>query len=379
MKLNWKNMKIENSLFNSVTNWQKHGIVLEPTEPWEGSFIQNLFCTAEPLDKNSWRIWYSASDHSLPYALAVAEGIPGQRLRRHQVQLSAGSPDESAPYSLGNLPEGWRPVQPVYLRLSDTHHRLYFWAHGPGVVRYLIAESSDGCHYTVLDPLRPCLWHINDRAAIDEAGAQGLTLWKIDKGNRPADEPDADPGLLVNDATNVYRLMDGTFELYTPGLIRIPQSDPRYIAHDNAAGLLRVIDRLESSDGVHWKNRQRVIERDAEDPLDLQFYHLAVTHTPNGRVGMLGHYRVKAQTMDIERCFSDDGVSWRRPERKAWLSLGQTGEVDSYCIYPPHALVRHEKRWWLFYTGFNCGHNMQETHGKKRSVIMLASCAEIEE
>ena len=39
--------------------WQKHGVVLEPTEEWEGGHIQNFTCPAEPLGGDRWRLWYS--------------------------------------------------------------------------------------------------------------------------------------------------------------------------------------------------------------------------------------------------------------------------------------------------------------------------------
>ena len=104
--------------------------------------------------------------------------------------------------------------------------------------------------------------------------------------------------------------------MYSVGLIEVPKGDPRYIAHDNAAGLVRVIDRRTSEDGLRWSDRQRVLVPDEDDPIDQQFYYLAVTHTERGRVGMLGHYRVEAQTMDLEWCFSKDGITWERPLRR---------------------------------------------------------------
>ncbi len=101
--------------------------------------------------------------------------------------------------------------------------------------------------------------------------------------------------------------------MYSVGLIDVPKNDPRYFAHDNAPGLIRVIDRRTSEDGLHWSDRKRVLVPDEADPTDQQFYYLAVTHTERGRVGMLGHYRVEAQTMDLEWCFSKDGITWERP------------------------------------------------------------------
>ncbi len=65
--------------------------------------------------------------------------------------------------SLGNLPTGWHPKQGVHLRLKDGRHRLYFWAHGEGIVRYLAADSDDGRRYTIMNALSPCIYHPADR------------------------------------------------------------------------------------------------------------------------------------------------------------------------------------------------------------------------
>jgi hypothetical protein len=92
---------------------------------------------------------------------------------------------------------------------------------------------------------------------------------------------------------------------------------------------------------------------------------------------MLGHYRLEAQTMDLEWCFSRDGIIWHRPQRKAWLPRGDRAQPDSYGIYAPGGLVEHKGRYHLFYTGVNSSHNGRESHGKPRSVIMYASTESI--
>ncbi len=145
------------------------------------------------------------------------------------------------------------------------------------------------------------------------------------------------------------------------------------VAHDNAPGLLRVIDRYTSADGLHLETRKRIIERDAKDPLDQQFYYLSVTQTPKGRVGMLGHYRCQAQTMDLEWCFSRDGIEWQRPLRRAWIERGNPPEPDCYGIYAGNQLVQHDGRWHLFYTGVNSAHNGKQSYGKPRQVVMYAT------
>lgn len=352
-------------------SWRKRGAVFGCDI--EGG-VQNFTCAAEPLESDRWRLWYTTMGANR--TIGFAEGRPGEAFQRCQVVLSTGEPAD-APFSLGGLPDGWRPVQPVHLRLNNGRHRLYFWAHGPKVVRYLVAESDDGRRYRVLDPLRPCLYHPADRAVDGKVAVEvGLKRLAAKKAAPVADEPLAPAGLVSNDATNVYQLADGTFEMYSVGLVEVAKGGRGYVAHDNAAGWIRVIDRYAGPDGLRWPERRRVLVPGPQDPDDLQFYYLAVTHTPRGRLGMLGHYRVEAQTMDLEGCFSTDGLQWQRPTRQAWLARGKTSEPDSYGIYASHALVERGGQWHLFYTAVNEAHNHKHAYGKPQRVVMLATCSE---
>ncbi|MDO8542970.1 MAG: hypothetical protein Q7S40_21205 [Opitutaceae bacterium] len=355
--------------------WRKHGVVLEATEDGEGTGIQSFTSPAEPLPGGRWRIWYTATG-SQSRGIAFAEGVPGGPMRKFVAQCSAGdAPD--APFGLGNLPDGWRPKQVVHVPLRNGTHRIYFWAHGPEILRYLAADSDDGRRYRVVDPLRPVLYHPNDRAAQGVASPDGVMLRKQKSKARPVEEPLAVARLISNDASNIYQQADGTFELYSVGLVPVPRGDPAYIAHDNAPGLLRVIDRYTSADGLNFETRARIIQRDAQDPVDQQFYYLSVTRTPQGCVGMLGHYRCEAQTMDLEWCFSPDGTEWQRPLRQAWLPRGLPSEVDSYGIYANSRLVHHDGLWHLFYTGVNRSHNGKQSHGKPKQAILYATTPSI--
>ena len=351
--------------------WRKHGIVLEASESWECGSIQNFTARAEPVDNSAWRIWYSVAASPASYALAYAEGVPGGPFKKVLAQCSSGEPAD-VPFAIGNLPEKWRPVQVIHLRLRNGRHRLYFWAHGPQIARYLAAESDDGRRYRVLDPSRPVLYHPHDRAAAGVVSPDGVVLHQSERQDAHG-EPPAPSRLISNDATNIYELPDGTFEAYSVGLVRVGPRDPAYVAEDNAPGWLRVIDRYTSEDGLHFETRRRVIARDADDPVDQQFYYLSVTYTARGRVGMLGHYRCAAQTMDLEWCFSHEGIHWERPFRRAWLPRGSPPEPDCYGIYAGNQLVERDGRWHLFYTGVNSSHNGRQAHGKPRQVIMYAT------
>jgi hypothetical protein len=356
------------------TAWHKHGIVLEATEDWEGGEVQNFTSPAEPLDGGRWRFWYSPCGKK--YTIAYAEGAPGSPLKKFPAQCTPGEPGEG-PFAIGHLPDQWRPVQVVHIHLKNGKHRIYFWAHGRGIIRFLAADSDDGRSYKVVNPLRPVLYHPHDRAAHGIASPDGVMLHKKPSPDRPADEPQAVPRLISNDATNIYQLPDGSFEMYSVALVSVPKDDPAYMAHDNAPGLLRVIDRYTSADGLHFEERSRVIQRDARDPVDQQFYYLATTHTGRGRVGMLGHYRCQAQTMDLEWCFSPDGLTWHRPRRSAWLPRGDEKQPDSYGIYAPSFLVQRGGQWHLFYTGVNTAHNGKHSHGPPRTVVMHATADSI--
>ena len=90
------------------------------------------------------------------------------------------------PLAIGNLPDAWKPVQGVHLHLLNGKHRLYFWAHGPQILRYLAAESDDGRRYRVLNPLRPVLYHPSDRAAFGVASPDGLKVHAQQSRERPA-------------------------------------------------------------------------------------------------------------------------------------------------------------------------------------------------
>lgn len=360
--------------------WRKHGVVFRHAGEPLGGWVQNFTSPVEPLAGGRWRWWCSVSGKDgLPKNVGFAEGVPGEAVTPTYAVLSEGEPDSQAPLAIGNLPAGWRPIQVVHLPLADGRHRIYFWAHGKGVVRYLAADSTDGRAFRVVDPLRPCIYHPGDRA-VDGAAAieAGLQHFAKRKAAPVEGEPLAPAALLSNDATNVYQLPDGTFEMYSVALMEVGKDDPRYFPHDNIPGLVRVIDRYVSADGLRWGGRQRVLTPDSGDPASSQFYYLSVTHTERGRLGILGHYHLDDQTIDMEWCFSEDGIRWQRSARTPWLPRGDASQPDSMMVHAPHALVYRDRQWWLFYTGSNFTHN-HTTPGSAEPdrAVLLATCDDI--
>jgi hypothetical protein len=133
--------------------------------------------------------------------------------------------------------------------------------------------------------------------------------------------------------------------------------------------MIRVIERRVSEDGLQWSPGEVVVAPDSNDYADLQFYYLSVTFTEFGRVGMLGHYRVNAQTMDIEFCFSSDGVKWERPFRKP----GFPRRPPLLGVYAAASLVDVGERAHLFYTGTNVRHDNTGADAPLETDIRLAT------
>jgi hypothetical protein len=364
--------------------WEKHGVVLASDQNWESKFIANFPSSVEIIENGKWRFWYFLNGPDKPFNICKAEGDLRTPMLKTQAKLSSNEPADCE-LAIGNLPKNWHPTQAIHIKLLNGKFRLYFWVHSDedAVVRFLVAESDNARQYSVLNAYNPCLYHHNDRAALKTwcNSIPGLTPNVKRIKQKPAWEASAPEHLICNDATTVYQLEDGTFELYSAALVQVDESDPRYIKHDNAAGWVRVIDRWESQDGLSWTNRKRVIERDSKDPLDLQFYHLAVTHTSNGRIGMLGRYSCDSQVMDIEWCWSSDGINWERNKRSPWIPRSDVGN-DSAMIFPPSSLIYAEDKWWLFYTGYNVGHNLKPLNDlevEASSAIMLATIENIDD
>jgi len=359
--------------------WKKQGEMFRHTGEPAGGWVQNFTSTVEPLEDERWRVWTSVSVHKTLGALkeiGYHAGKVGGEWKHTVAVCSAGEPDGEAELAIGGLPEEWHPVQPVTLRLKDGRSRIYFWAHGKGVVRYLAADSEDGRAFKVVNALTPCLYHPADRAVDGKVAAEAGLMHFMKRKAAPVEgEMLAPAGLLSNDATNVYQLPDGSFEMYSVGLIQVGKDDRRYAAQDNIPGLVRVIERYTSADGLNWGGRQRVMVPDERDPQDLQFYYLSVTHTEKGRVGLLGRYRLDAQTIDIEGCFSADGITWERDQREPWITRDAAGTTaGSFILHAPHAMVQRGGLWYCFYTGGNFGHNHREAHGKEDRAVMLATC-----
>ena len=356
---------------NLKTRWEKGEVVLQSEKDL---MIQSFTSTIIPGADDSWKVWYSMHSRERKlYSFGYAQGKPEGLFKKTEMKISQNR--SSSGLNIIGIPEHWNLIQPVYIPLPDGKERIYFWTHAEeGICRYLTADSEDGINFYVNNIYAPCLYHPNDRAVcVNSLNTAKLTVYCHDKRKAsPAGEPKASLNMLSNDATNVYLLPDGTFELYTVELLPVDKNHRAYVDNDPSAGLLRVIQRRTSIDGLNWSPGEIVLEPDDKDPDDLQFYYLSVTHTPEGRIGMLGYYRVWEGTMDIEFCFSKDGICWERPCRGAGIQRKKGIE----CIYAPHSMIKKDNKYFLFHTSYNFTHHgvlSKEAKGRKKSEIAFST------
>jgi len=351
---------------------EKLGVVLEADRASDLGSVSSFAGSIVRLGDERWRMYYSCHRWK-PRALgiAVAESPDGLHWTKPMLGQVRVEGEDTNRLLIEGIDDGADIIQPQVLGLPDGRWRMYFWLHGQaqGLVRYLIAESSDGLMWKTLGIDRPAILHPADREIGQNGWVTGLTAaspedkfahlrtldWMVAKRMRS------------NDATYVYWDADrSVFEMYSVWLLPNSPDTRRSVPHDNAPRVLRTIQRRVSEDGLTWGAPELLITPDANDPLDMQFYYLAVHREPEWRIGFLGHYRVWEQTMDIELCFSRDGRDWRRPLRGGWIPRDPLPELGCMSAYATNRLIDAGPRWLMLYTAGNVKHNHQQPPGVER-------------
>lgn len=335
------------------------------------AMIQNFTNTIIDMGSDGWRMWYSKCT-STEYHFGYMDMTVDFKVTRNVLAEITDTPGTSGLKIIG-IPSHWNIIQPVYIRLPDGRERLYFWGHGSeGVCRYEIAESTDGINYYVEDWRRPTLYHPNDRAITrDSLKHSSLTIYCHCMHKDPdPNEPEASEDMLMNDATNVYLMPDGTFELYSADVKELPKDAPEPHQKDP---VIRFVQHRTSADGIHWSKSRQVFFRDEKDPFDLQFYYMARNRLHNGnRIGFLGHYRSDPGTMDIECCFSKDGIDWKRTRIPNFPR-----EKGIASVYASHGMIEKDGLYYLFYSAFNYTHHgivdSESPYDQKHSWLKVAT------
>lgn len=323
-----------------------------------------------PMPGGGYRLYYSTNryDELKLFRLCYAESEDGVRWTKPDLgQVEYEGEDTNWIWPEG-MPEGSQITQPQVVLLPDGSWRMWFWWHGHEVGRmpYVLAESTDGIRWKVVDLEMPHIMHPSDRELGQNAWVAGLTA--ASPSDRFAEQRTLDwfeaKRLRSNDATYVYYNAERrVFEMYSVWLLPNDDSTSRKTPHDNAPGVIRTIHRRESPDGIHWSDPEMLITPDEHDPLHQQFYYLAVQPIDGWQIGFLGNYRCWEQTMDIELCFSRDSHVWHRPLRGGWIPRGGIDEVDHYSAYATSRLIEQGENWLMLYRGSNYKHNRELPEG----------------
>ncbi len=323
----------------------KLGLLLSGDLPGDAAGAQSAMGCGLFRIPGGYRLYYSGRSREEPVSgICVAESPDALHWRKPLLgQLKLGGRDTNR-IRIEGVPDYAHVTQPSMLQLPDGRFRMYFWLHEYRELkrkRYLVAESRDGLLWKTVNLDRPCLVHLHDPGA--------ATQFKR---------------IRSNDAVHTYALPGGGFEMFSVFPVPNTPATGRYIAHDNAPFMLRVITRRTSEDGLEFSDPEFIAVPDARDPWDQQFYYLTQHRFGPLRIGFLGHYRVQEQSMDIELAYSHDGSRWSRPMRGAWLERGPAGESDSAMVYMPNQLIDAGDHWLALYSGSPALHN-QPQQGKR--------------
>ncbi|MGQ9456486.1 MAG: hypothetical protein ACUVRS_11710 [Armatimonadota bacterium] len=249
----------------------------------------------------------------------------------------------------------------------------YSVVHEPFTMRMAYAESEDGIE-----------WH---RPALDvyEYGGLQTNIVFVDDPHGPAviyDE--ADPredwkykmmcGAAPSRAICAFRSHDGIHWLPVrkyPVISTNPDCpmalykapDGRFVAHHRLSGYGRRVFRSESWDFIYWSGEPRMImEPDAGDPPQVQFYGMGATSYGCYEIGTLWIYHTDPNDMGIgkmhgyqeaELVYARQGYAWHRAAQGVpFIPHGEPGEWDQgnlQCASAP-VFLRDEIRYYYMGT-----------------------------
>jgi hypothetical protein len=128
---------------------------------------------------------------------------------------------------------------------------------------------------------------------------------------------------------------------------------------------IRTIGRSETTDFLNWPGAKVVMSYDDNDPSDVDLYNSAAIQYPHAQdsyfiIASLFHQSQDA--LEPQLAVSRDGVTWSRPLRKAFISLGDEGSFDSKMIHTCVGQFRRRDEWLTFYRGTSSVHT---SHGNR--------------
>ncbi len=300
--------------------------IVLPDQSWEaGSSLLPIAAFADEAPAGLL-LYYVArfKDRPLENLLCLARSTDG----RNWSKPDCGSGTNVVMRSSGNLNDWGQFTPTTILRAAHepnpTHRwKMLYWDRPETAMSsgLCLATSADGLRWAPLHA-RPIITGANDAASMIAAI----------------------PGVKTPLGIGSHLIHQQTLK-HNP---RLPT------ARDNLKGLHRGISvwQCEAFTG-RWVGPVGILEPDADDAPDLQFYWLAPFQAAGGVYGGFLHcHHTIDQTMDVQLVSSRDGWSWTRENARApLLPLGSRGSFDSGMIAAISSPVRWQDRVLLFYQG----------------------------
>ncbi len=341
------------------------------------SLLTALFLLASPLllsatgsDHISWRSTESVLSNDTPWEREAAHFYPVEalpdpeqdRLRLYYLVMFRGEPERNVlavAYSQdgrswtkpdlgdgtnivmrsGGNPFDWgfyMPSSILYDAAAENpaeRWQLLYWGRRNPASRagYYLATSPDGYTWQTVTPY-PVITNAND----------ATTLIDVNPAARPG----------PRDTTHLIYQQMWTYDADLP------------IDRDNLTHMKRGIAIWWADPWPQrWIGPAQILQPDAEDPADLQFYFMTPYHTPTGYGALVSTHHTGDQTMDLQLMFSRDGWSWERAfDRKPILPLGPPGHFDSGMASTICRPVQWRGETLLFYIGRAAVHDGQPAH-----------------
>jgi len=143
-----------------------------------------------------------------------------------------------------------------------------------------------------------------------------------------------------------------------------PKSREYVLFHKSPIHPVRKVARMVSKDFVHWEGGPVVLNPDAFDPSDTEFYGMSVFPYADRYLGLIWVFHTYLQRIDVQLASSFDTLNWHRVlKRRVFLPLGYmkndySGEsFDSEMVFPASQVVHHRGQLLIYYSGFNQTHN----------------------
>jgi len=318
---------------------QKHNYpILTPEKPWElGNMLISVTVLPDP-STDRLRLYYfiRVKDHPTQNLLCVAYSHDGY----HWEKPDLGNGTNIVMRASGHE-TGWGQFMPTRILFDPTdtntsqHWKMIYWDRPtPNVPSGIcLATSPDGFTWTPM-PNQPVIRNANDAMSFINV-----------------------PNTIQNPVRNGRYLIYQQTWKYNPNL---PTE------RDNLKGIHRQISLWSSATFANhvtdggWVGPIVILEPDAQDPPDIQFYWLSPFHTPTGFGGFLNCHHTGNQTMDVQLVTSTNGWSWQRANnRQPIIPLGESGQFDCGLITAVSPPVIWQNKAFAYYNGRATVHDQQ--------------------